>query len=77
MPQTIVVFFKVIDNRLRYDSEENTLFLQAQLLKIAYHAVRSSGIYTNACKDWRGKPSADNTWANFKIFFALEYNKLR
>ena len=44
---------------------------------MAYHAVSSSGIYTDACKDWCRNQSAEKTWANFKIFFTLWYNELR
>ena len=38
--------------------------------------MSSSGIYTDAYKDWHRKPSADKVWDNFKNF-ALEYNELR
>ena len=44
---------------------------------MAYHAARSAGVYTYACKYLRRNPSVENMWDNFKIFFVLGYNKLR
>ena len=53
------------------------LFINLQVLKLAYHAMRYSLIYIYACKHWHRNPSVDNTWDKFKLFFALEYNELR
>ena len=68
MSQTISVFFKVIDDGLWCSSEANTTLFTEKLVQMNYHAVISSGIYTEACKDWRRKPIVDNTWAKFKMF---------
>ena len=77
MSQTIGVLFKIIDDEVQYSSEASTPFLPAQVLQMANHAVRYSGIYTYACKDWNRKPRTDKMWDNFKISFVLEYNELR
>ena len=74
--QIIYVFFNIINDGLQYDSEANTPFSPEKLLQMAYHAIRSSVIYTIVCKEYNRKQKADKTWANFKTFFALEYNKL-
>ena len=68
---------KVIDDGLWYESEANTPFSPARVLQMTYHTARSYRIYTDTCKDWRRKPISDKMWANFKIFFVLEYNKLK
>ena len=75
--QTSGVLFNIIDDGVRYSSEANTPLSPAQALQMAIHAVRSSEIYTYACKDLSRNLSADKTLANFKISFVLEYNKLR
>jgi hypothetical protein len=31
----------------------------------------------DACKEWRKKTAADNTWATFKTFFAAEYHDMK
>ena len=64
----INVFFKIIDEGVRYDREGKTPFTPTKALKMAYHAVSFSRIYTDACKYWRRKLSADNTWENFNTF---------
>ena len=77
MSQLFDVFYKVIDYRVKYSSESNTPFTPAQVIKMAYNAVSSSVIYTDACKDWCRKMSVEKTWMTFKTFFVLDYNQLR
>ena len=71
------VFFKAIDDRVRYTSESNTPFSSEQVLQMSYHAVNSSTIYIDTYKDWRSNPSTYKMWDKFKIFFVLDYDKLQ
>ena len=41
----------------------------AQLAQAAYTNVEHTGSYAIYCDQWRAKPSAARTWANFKIHF--------
>jgi hypothetical protein len=52
-------------------------FTASQIVQTAYHAVSKSGLYNNACKEWRRCTVANRTWAAFKTFFAAEYNDLK
>ena len=51
MSQTIGVLFKVINYGVRYANEKNTPISSVQVLKMDYHTMRYSRIYTDACKD--------------------------
>jgi hypothetical protein len=44
-----------------------------QTLRIAYDAVLKTGLFSKSLKEWRRKPTADQTWSNFKAFMAKEY----
>ena len=50
MSHTINVLFKFIDEWVQHASEANTPFMSEKYLQMAYHAVRSSGMYTY---DWK------------------------
>ena len=52
------VFFKVVNYRVQYSIKVRKPFTPAQILQMAYHAVRLSEIYTGTCKDWNINPSA-------------------
>jgi len=48
-----------------------------QILQTAYHAISTSGIYTNACKEWCKIAIINKTRANFKQFFAAKYHDIK
>jgi hypothetical protein len=75
--QPIDIFFKRIDDCVQYAADGNVAFTADQILQTAYHAISKSGIYNDACKEWRKKPPIDKTWTAFKSFFATEYHDLK
>lgn len=75
--QPIDMYFKRVDDAVQYAADARTPFTPEQIQQTAYHAISSSGLYTEACKEWRKKPVATKTWVNFKTFFATEYHDLR
>jgi hypothetical protein len=75
--QTIDIFFQRIDDCINYADDGQVPFTPEQILQTAYHAVSTSGYYTDACKIWRKKPAEAKTWASFKQFFAKEYHDLK
>ena len=54
--QPIDLFFQRINNCVQYASDGQVTFTNGQILQTAYHAVSTSGHYTDACKDWRKRP---------------------
>ena len=47
------------------------------IVSIAYTIVNATGFYSLDCKTWRHKPAIDQTWVNFKIFFAEVFKDVR
>ena len=46
-------------------------------MSIVYTIVKATGIYSLYCKNWWHNPAIDQTWANFKIFFAEVFKDAR
>jgi hypothetical protein len=49
----------------------------AQIIAIAYNMLFSTGMFPDACHDWRRRPLLQQTWATFKVDFALAHQELR
>jgi hypothetical protein len=75
--QPIDIYFQTIDNSIQFTTHGQVPFTPTQVVKTAYHAVSQSGIYNDACREWRRKALVDRTWTHFKAFFATEYNELK
>jgi hypothetical protein len=75
--QPIDVSLQRVDECIQYGVDGQVAFLAEQILQTTYHAISTSGYYTNACKDWRKKTAADKTWATFKTFFKGEYHNMK
>ena len=75
--QPIDLYFQRIDDSVQYAADGNVAFTPGQILQTSYHAVSASGLYNEACKEWRRKPELQKTWAAFKQFFAAEYHDLK
>jgi hypothetical protein len=75
--QPIDIYFQTIDDCVQFATDGQVPFTPTQVVQTAYHPVSKSGIYNDACKEWRRKPIADRTWTHFKAFFATEYNELK
>jgi hypothetical protein len=52
-------------------------YTPAQIIAIAYNVHFSTGMFPDACCDWRRCPILEQTWATFKIDFALAHQELR
>ena len=70
----IDVFFKRIDDAIQYADDGKVPFTKPQILQMVYHAVSASGMFQDACKEWRKRTALFQTWPLFKIFFAAEYH---
>ena len=75
--QPIDLFFQRINDCVQYASDGQVAFTNGKILQTAYHAVSTSGHYTDACKDWPKRPLHDKIWALFKQFFADKYHDLK
>ena len=52
-------------------------YTNAQVLTRTYNIILQTGMFTDACREWRNKIPTDKTWENFKIHFAQAHKDLR
>jgi hypothetical protein len=74
--QPIDIYFQTIDDCVQFATDGQFPFTPTQV-QTAYRAISQSGLYNDACKEWRRKAPTDRTWTHFKAFFATEYNELK
>ena len=71
------VFFQRINDAVQYANDNKNPFLAKQILQTAFHSVNATGMYLEACKEWRQKSNQDKTWTNFKRHCADQYHDIR
>ena len=52
-------------------------YTNAQVLTRAYNIILQTGMFTDACREWRNKPRTEKTWEQFKVHFAKAHKDLR
>ena len=61
-------YFKRIDDCAQFATDANTAFTTEQILQTAYYAIKTTGLYTDACKEWRRKPEDQKHGKTLKDF---------
>ena len=72
--QPINVFFETIEDCVQYAEDGKIPISHEQVMQTAYNSVHASGLYNDACKEWRHRVTTLQTWYHFKTFFATEYH---
>jgi hypothetical protein len=75
--QPIESFFDQVEDAVALAAAANAPYTSAQIVSIAYNTIFSTGMFSDACRDWRRRPTADHNWVNFKLDFALAHQDLR
>ena len=75
--QPIESFIDQIEDGVALADAAAAPYTSAQIIAIAYNVLFSTGMFPDACRDWRRRPILEQTWATFKIDFALAHQELR
>jgi hypothetical protein len=75
--QPIEAFIDQIEDSVALADAASAPYTQAQILAIAYNLIFSTGIFPEACREWRRRPRLEQTWTNFKVEFALAHQEFR
>jgi hypothetical protein len=75
--QPIEAFIDQIEDGVALTDAAAVPYLAAQIIAITYNLLFLTGTFPDACHDWRRHPLVENTWATFKIDFALAHQELR
>jgi hypothetical protein len=63
-------FVTQIDEAVGYANAGETPYAAAQIVANAYNNVFQTGLFPDACREWRRRPNVEHIWLNFKTDFA-------
>ena len=75
--QPIEVFIDQIEDAVSLAAAANAPYSPAQIVAIAYNTIFTTGMFPEACREWRRYTPANQTWVNFKTAFSLAHQELR
>jgi hypothetical protein len=73
----IVELFQQIEDCQDLAAAANNPFSDTQVVTYAYNNVYQTGMFAEACREWRRLPTADHTWATFKTHFASAHQEYK
>ena len=66
-----------IDDAVDYAQAGQSPYSPTQIVSNAYNLVYNTGLFPDACREWRRRPAAEHTWDNFKTDFSMAHTDLR
>jgi hypothetical protein len=75
--QPVETLFAQIEDAVDFADSGQAPYSPQQVVAAAYTLVFNTGIFSDACRDWRRRPPAEHTWANFKVDFTSAHHDLR
>jgi hypothetical protein len=75
--QPIKSLYAQIEDAMDLAAAGRTPYTAQQVVSNAYSLVFNTGMFPEACRDWRRRPFADQTWEHFKAAFAEAHADLR
>jgi hypothetical protein len=75
--QPIETLFDQIETAIDIADAASAPYSPEQVVTIAYTLVFGTGMFPEACRDWRRLPTADKTWGRFKTDFATAHQEFR
>ena len=75
--QPIEAFIDQIEDGVALADAAATAYTPAQIIAIAYNLMFATGMFPEACREWRRRPTAEHTWTNFKTEFSLAHQEFR
>jgi hypothetical protein len=69
MQDPVETLFTQIDMGVRYTEAGHQLYHKGQYVKIAFPLILNTGALPEAIREWQRHTIANQTWAQFKIFF--------
>jgi hypothetical protein len=75
--QSIEAFIEQIEDAIALADAVKAEHAQAQIIAIACNLIFQTGMFPEACCEWRRRPAVEKTWINFKIEMALSHQEFR
>jgi hypothetical protein len=68
-PTPIDALFEQLNQGVYFASAGQEPLVDSHIARLGYNLVLQTGLFPDACRDWRLKPSADRTYAAFQTHF--------
>jgi hypothetical protein len=68
-PTPIDKLFTQLDDGIRFATAGNDKPSDPTVIRLGYNLIHKTGLFEIPCRDWRNKPEADKTRANFNLHF--------
>jgi hypothetical protein len=68
-PTPIDKLFTQLDDGVRFATAGNDIPSTPTVIRLGYNIIYATGLFEVPCRDWRSKPEADKTLANFTTHF--------
>jgi hypothetical protein len=75
--QPIEALIDQVEDAVSLAAAANTPYTAGQIVSIAYTHVFATGMFPEACREWRRRPLQEQTWVNFKTDFAIAHQEYR
>jgi hypothetical protein len=75
--QPIELLFDQFDDGIELPAAANTAYTGPQIVAYAYNTILQTGLFTDACRDWRRQPAVQKTWPTFKANFSLAHQEMQ
>jgi hypothetical protein len=75
--QPIKLLFDQFDHAIELAAAANAAYTGPQIGAYAYNTILQTGLFTDACRNWRRRPAVQKTWPTFKVDFSLAHQEMR
>ena len=69
-------FVQQIEDAMDFADAAGQAYTATQIVNNAYNIMFSTNMFVDTCREWRRRPVAEHTWANFKLEFAMAHTDL-
>src|SRR5210317_1532119 len=69
LEEELAVYYKWLMDYQQYAQQGGEEVTNSTIMNIALRHIRATGHFNKACREWKAKPAAQKTWANFKTHF--------
>ena len=75
--QPIEILFDQVEDSISLAAAGQAPYTPAQIVSIAYNLVFNTGLFPEACREWRRRTDNDKIWLNFKVDFTTAHQEWR
>jgi hypothetical protein len=75
--QTIETLYSQIEDAMDYADAGGSAYTASQVVTNAYNLIANTGLFRDACREWRRRPEVDKTWDNYKLHFTEAHQDWR